>query len=51
VGVFQRVAPIFLNMEAFIFDFPAEPTSLMGERDDLLGGDFETGDPLEAGRL
>ena len=33
VSVFQSVSPVFLNIEAFALrvNFPAEPTSLIGE--------------------
>jgi len=53
VNVFQSVSPTFLNIEAFALrvNFPAEPTSLVRERKDVLGGDVEIADPFEAGGL
>ena len=51
VGVFQRVAPVFLNIEAFILDLPAEPTSLIGESGHVVCGDMEVRHPLEPSGL
>src|SRR3970282_2345338 len=49
VGVFQRVSPMFLNIEAFILDLPTQPTSWIGQGSDILRCHREVAQPFEAG--
>jgi hypothetical protein len=46
-GVFQRVAAGFVDLEAFLLDFPAEATSWVGEREDVVRGNAEIAHPAE----
>ena len=49
--MFQGIAAVFLDIAAFIFDFPLDTTSWVGECASVLGRDDEIGDPLKTGRL
>ena len=50
-SVFQRIASGFLNVEAFILDFPAQATSLVGEWEHVVRGDVEIAHPAELGEF
>jgi hypothetical protein len=43
--VLQVQAAVFLNVEAFVFDFDAQATDLVGNGDDGLPGDRQIGQP------
>ena len=47
VSVFQVEPSVFLDIEAFILDFPAYTPSLVGQLNDLLVLEREIGDPAE----
>jgi len=50
VGMFQRVSPMLLDIEAFILDFPAQSSSFICQCSDIVGRHRQVADPLEAGR-
>ena len=49
--VFQGKATVFLEVEALILNFPAQPTSLIGNGGRIGGEQGEIGQPFELGRL
>jgi len=50
VGVFKIEAPIFLDIEALVLDFPTQATTLVGQGVNIVLGRDEIGQPLEGGR-
>ncbi len=49
--VLQVQAAVFLNVEAFVFDFLAQPSDLVGDGEDRLPVDCQIGQPGKGGFL
>ena len=49
VRMFQKETTIFLNVETLVLDLPTQPSSLVGQRVDIVGGGDEVGQSLEGG--
>jgi len=47
--VLQVQAAVFLNVEAFVFDFGAQPSDLVGDGDDRIPADRQIGQPGKGG--
>ena len=47
VGVFQSEPSVFLDIESFIFNFPSDPSSLVGDPSDVGRIEVEVGNPFE----
>ena len=43
----QSIPPLFLYVESLVFNFPSDPPSFIGQRDDIVGGDLAVGYPFE----
>ena len=48
--MFEIEAAIFLDIEAFVLDFPAQATALVGQGINIVRGGDEVGQPFEGGR-
>ena len=47
VGMFQIEPAVLLDVESFVFDFPAASAAAVGQSGDVVGADGEVGQPCE----
>jgi hypothetical protein len=51
VGMFEIEVEVFLDIETFVLDLPAQAAALVGQQVDIAGSEAEVGQPLVVQRI